>query len=752
VGLRDRPATGIRALYVSPLKALCNDVYRTIRLTLRGIRRYLPESARRLRIVLRTGDATVEERRCLLTDPPDMLLTTPESLAVLLSQPAFIERITSLRYILVDEVHAFAESKRGADLSLSLERLTAFAQTTPQRIGLSATCTPLADAARFLVGVSRPCTIAHVPDTAPLHMSVELLEADGFFFSRLLDRLRVELSAHRSTLIFANTRRMAERLAFALRRRYPEWDEAIAVHHSALARDRRRAVERQFKRGWLRAVVSSTSLELGIDVGPVEYVVLVHPPGGVVRLLQRVGRGGHAPGGPRRGLILTAGPGALFEAVATVASGKSSQCERLRLPVHPLDVLCQHLLGMAAVQPWTADEAYALVRKAACYKNLPRRDFDDCLDYLAGRTRDGNVWFPVRLAAGSATLTWTVRDAKTVHGLRRSIGSILTEETRRVVVGEEIANRKLQIANCQLVGEVDAMFGDQLQPGDRFLLDGRCLELRRQVRQTLLVEEVFGRPPAPHWSGNGWALSSELAERLFLLRAQMAETLRDNPATFGQILLHDYGLPPAAVAQLAEYFEQQEALSEVPDGSSLLIETVRRDHGWEYYGHTPLNRSENDALMRVAVLRLMRRHGRRALSLVTDLGFLLVLLGKEDVTAEHWRTLLSAEEFETDLSLALDGSDILREQFRCVAQTGLLVPRNPRRQWVANRLCVVDSDFVLMRQARRELCHADAARDFVERLPRMRVRCRRLAELSPFAMSWGRTQPGMSGNEIAACG
>src|SRR5262249_30175272 len=296
-----------------------------------------------------------------------------------------------------DEVHAFAENKRGADLSLSLERLTVLAETRPQRIGLSATCTPLADAARFLAGVSRPCTIAHVPDTAPLHLGVELLEEDGTFFCRLLDRLSQELSAYRSTLIFTNTRRLAERVAFALRRRHPEWDKEIAVHHSALARERRRVIERQFKRGRLRAVVSSTSLELGIDVGPVDNVVLVHPPGGVVRLLQRVGRGGHAPGRPRRGLILAAGAGALFEAAVTAASGRSSQCERLRLPEHPLDVLCQHLLGMAAVQPWTADEAYALVRRAACYENLPRGDFDDCLRYLAGRSRNGDAWLPVRL-------------------------------------------------------------------------------------------------------------------------------------------------------------------------------------------------------------------------------------------------------------------------------------------------------------------------------------------------------------------
>src|SRR5262249_54409940 len=188
-----------------------------------------------------------------------------------------------------------------------------------QRVGLSATCSPLSEAARFLVGMGRPCVVAGAADALPLHLTVEPLPEGPRFLSALTERLQPELTANRSTLIFANTRALAERLSWALRGKFPQWHDRIAVHHSSLAADRRREVERDFKDGWLRAVVSSTSLELGIDVGSVDGVVLVHPPGGVVRLLQRVGRAGHAPGRPRRGLVLTATAAELLEAAVTGA-------------------------------------------------------------------------------------------------------------------------------------------------------------------------------------------------------------------------------------------------------------------------------------------------------------------------------------------------------------------------------------------------------------------------------------------------
>ena len=238
--LTERPATALRCLYVSPLKALGTDARRNLRLHLRSLRAFLPAGSETIRFGLRTGDTPAHRRRRLLEKPPHILLTTPESLAILLTSPCAASLFARLETVVIDEVHAVAGDKRGADLALSLERLSDLAARNLQRIGLSATCMPVEEAARFLVGTSRLCTIAWVPDAAPLHLDVELLEEDGTFFSRLVHRLNPELAANRGTLIFTNTRHLAERLAWALRRRYPAWDQEIAVHHSALAAARRR--------------------------------------------------------------------------------------------------------------------------------------------------------------------------------------------------------------------------------------------------------------------------------------------------------------------------------------------------------------------------------------------------------------------------------------------------------------------------------------------------------------------------------
>ena len=209
------------------------------------------------------------------------------------------------------------------------------------------------------------------------------------------------MRSQRSTLVFTNTRSLAERLAWALRRAMPDWDALIAVHHSALAPSRRSDVEQRFKQGHLRVVVSSTSLELGIDIGAIDLVVLIHPPGDVVRLLQRVGRAGHGPGRISQGLVLTATPAELLEAAVTAASGLADQCEPLVLPWCPLDVLCQQLAGLAMAGEWSADDAYALIRRSAPFADLSRRDFDDCLAYLFGLDAAGQAWLPARLAGNA---------------------------------------------------------------------------------------------------------------------------------------------------------------------------------------------------------------------------------------------------------------------------------------------------------------------------------------------------------------
>jgi len=729
--------SSIACLYVAPLKALISDARKNLRGVVRDLR--LP-----VRIMQRTGDTPARLRAHLQQQPPAILLTTPESLALLLTHGSASDLFTELRWVVVDEVHALATSKRGADLALSLERLEALARCAPQRIGLSATCAPLSTAAAYVAGVGRACAIAAVPDQAPWELAIEpVADDDGpGFVGRVIDRIEPDLQAQRTTLIFTNTRSLAERLTWGLRRRLPAWAEEIAVHHSALSGPRRRRVERWLKQGRLRVAVSSTSLELGIDIGTVDQVILVHPPGGAVRLCQRVGRSGHGPNRRRRGLVLTASPAELLEAAVTAAAGRTAQFEPLAVPEHPRDVLCQHLLGMAAQRPFTAEEAYALVCRAYPYRELPRRDFDDCLAYLAGVAADGSSWLPARLARDGDH--WNLDDERTLRLLRRNLGTILAEETKPVCL-EAAAGEPLT------VGQLDEPFADRLQPGDRFLLDGRCLEVQQQEGGSVVVKQAAGWSPAPQWAGAGWPIARSLALRLYLLRTRAAEALREGPAALAALLADDYDLGPAAVGALCDFLQRQEAVSEVPEPGRCLIEVVP---GWgdaDYYVHTPLHRAGNDALARLAVLRLVRNCGRSAASVVADLGVVLTV-GGNDLSAADWQRLLAVEGMDADLAQAVAGSWSLRERFRCVALTALMLLRQPLggrrrvggRDWPERRLFEkvrdADPDFVLLRQARQEMysevLDADAARQFLTELATQPIHLRHLAGPSPIAEHW----------------
>jgi Lhr-like helicase len=283
------------------------------------------------------------------------------------------------------------------------------------------------------------------------------------------------------------------------------------------------------------------------------------------------------------------------------------------------------------------------------------------------------------------------------------------------------------------------------------LLYGRCLEFRRTEERALVVEEVAGYPRAPRWGGEVWPLSTELARRLYVLRYQAAEALRDGPGALTDLLREGYYLGDRAAACLLAHFQRQECVSEVPEPAACLVEVVPAEVGLSYYVHTPLNRAGNDALARVAVLRLARDWAWAASSVVADLGFVLFLPRDRELSAEEWRSLLGSEQFEADLTESLAGSVVLRERFRRVAQTGLMLLRNPLgrrrvggRTWAERRLfeqvCTADPEFVLLRQARREVraecCDGEAAGAFAAQLPSRSLRCRRLACPSPFAESW----------------
>jgi len=771
--------SGIRCVYIAPLKALVNDALKNLRKHLQEIEKHQPV-IRIPSLAQRTGDSSTKDRRDLRSKPADILLSTPESLAILLSQPMSKQMFAQLRWVVVDEIHSLASNKRGADLSLSIERLSNIANQPIQRIGLSATCTPMDEAARFLVGADRPCTIASVSDSSPLRVQIESLfkqtvpfilpdtngDSPSDFLGTLVERLRVELEAHCSTLIFTNARGLAERLAWRMRKRNPDWDTRIAVHHSALAKERRRDIEERLKRGELRAVVSCTSLELGIDIGSIENVVLVHPPGDVTRFLQRVGRSGHRPGRPRRGLILAANAAELLEAAATGACGQLAQYEPLKLLLHPLDVLCQHLVGMASSAAWKPDAAFDVIRRAFPYASLSRADFDDCLCYLSGKRRNGEDWLPPRLRWEAGA--FTICNEFTVRLLRRNLGTIIGEELRsvRVLKGNEPEAPARESkspspalrAQTREIGRLDDQYADGLQPGDRFLLDGRCLEYRRTEGWDVLVNEVLGRPVTPRWYGTGWPISAELARHLYLLRTRAGEALRDSGDALISLLSDEYRLNKQSIAMLVEYFRLQECLSEIPDAATCLIEAVPTEEGTDYYLHTPLHQPGNQALAQVIVRRLVAWRGLQASSVVANLGLVVSVPAGTQLSPADWRELQAAADFEIDFEEALLQSEMLRERFQRVATTGLMLLRQPlggRRRvggydWGRRRLYdqvqIGEPEFVLLRQAMQEVqaecCDIQSALSYLRDMPSMTIRCRQLSQPSPFAQNWTQINPG----------
>jgi ATP-dependent helicase Lhr and Lhr-like helicase len=408
---------------------------------------------------------------------------------------------------------------------------------------------------------------------------------------------------------------------------------------------------------------------------------------------------------------------------------------------------------------WTAADAFALIRRAAPYRNLAWSEYQDCLDYLSGRRRDGTPWLPARLRWQGES--FTIADERTARLLRRNLGSILTEDACAVRLRAPIEDDE---SRTHALGEVDLAYAERLQPGDRFVLDGRCLEVKKRSSDALEVAEVFGRPLVPRWLGNGVPMPAELARRIFLFRLQAAETLRDGDAALHALLRDDFHLSEPAAAAILRYLQQQETVSEIPPLDALLIECVPMQSCVEYFVHTPLPRSANEALVRVVLSRWQAARKLQANALAANLGFYVIAHAAEPLPLDAWRAGLHVAGFAEQLRASLADSDLMRLHFANVAQTGLMVMRNPAghkrkvggKDWAARRLFdhIRDSaaDFVLLRQAEREViggaCDLSAALEFALALRTMPIRVRRLAEPSPLGESLLRV--GFQGTALTA--
>ena len=815
----------IHCIYVSPLRALGYDLEKNLQEPLREIFGEKPP----IRVELRTGDTTGSQRARQFTKPPHILLTTPESLCVLLSQEKWLPLLATVRWLIIDEIHALAENKRGAHLALSVERLAALtatpgstrvprvgevvptSRTSPdaasssrvdpesdpagsafrrdaetntrdacpprnlQRIGLSATISPLPEVAQFLAGNHGQCEIVDVATSKRIELRVHTplrknpYPEAGYTGERLVRELGALIKKHKTTLVFSNTRSGAEATTYWLREKFPELADVIECHHASLERDMRREVEDRLKRGELRAVVCSTSLEMGIDIGSIELVVMMSTPKGVSKALQRAGRAGHNIHAVSRGILMATNVSDLVESCATVLLARTRHLDDVRVPHAPLDVLAQHLVSMGCTSRWSRADALALVRRAYPFRDLAAEEFADVLDYLAGggeslRRQYTEVFGKIELDdAGFQT-----REGKVRREFLQNVGTIASVGSVRVRL------------KTRTLGSVEESFIRQLKIGDVFVLGGRPLRLEKITQMDAWVARADGAlPTVPRWNASKMPLSNRVCAEITAFRTELRALLSPeekgvhekhertrnrnplscpfvpfvDPAPWIATRL-DCGKANAEI--IARVHLVQHTLSEIPTADALLveefIETVKdRPIARHYFFHSVIGRAANDALARVVTARLSKLRGGNAVATPHDYGFVLSVGPQQHFTEEELPALLRIESFETELDAALAQSEMLQYHFRNAAQTGLMVYRNffdqqksvRKLAWSSEVIFRVlqqhEPDHVLLREARRETYHTfldlEGALAFLAKQRTLPVRLRRVERVPPLSFA-----------------
>lgn len=666
--------SGIHAVYVSPLRALTYDIQKNLLGPLRGMG--LEET---IQVGMRTGDTTATERARQKRKPPHILLTTPESLAILLPQASWAEALREVRFVIVDELHSLAENKRGAHLALSLERLEQ-PERPLIRIGLSATASPLPLLAQMLTGTDRPCEI--VEARMARRRRVEVLSPvrknpyppTGFTAQRVLQDIAAIVERNRSVIIFCNMRSSTESITYRLKNALPDLAEKIEAHHASLDRDVRLEVEDRLKNGDLRAVVCSTSLEMGIDIGSVDCVVMISTPKGISRALQRIGRSGHSIDAESHGILVATNVNDLMECIVCAEMTRAVRLDDVRLLEKPLDVLAQHVVGMAMEGGWTRPQMLAAVRRAVAFRDLTEAEFDRLLRYLEGGGRSlekqyrdnfGKViWLEDTLA---------VPNKKVEREYLANVGTIHTEGMVNVILGK----RRL--------GQVEESFMKRLKTGDIFVLAGRMVRLVETGVAEAYVEDAKGRlPTVPSWNANKMPLTSGLAREVARFRTELAERIEtETREELTDWLVERFEISTSNAQAILEHADNQLRVSRIPTDRTLLIERFVDDsqEGEEadlvqFFFHSLIGRSANDALSRIMAYRVKKAVGGNAMVTIDDYGFLLTLKSFQDLGLEEWRTLFEYGEPEADLHAALQDSELVKWNFRGVAQTGLMIPRS----------------------------------------------------------------------------
>ncbi|MBM4485715.1 ATP-dependent helicase [Rhodococcus hoagii] len=778
-----------KVLYISPLKALGVDVERNLRAPLVGI----TQTAKRLgfeppeiRVGVRSGDTPTGERRKMIKTPPDILITTPESLFLMLTSSAR-ETLTGVETVIVDEVHAVAGTKRGAHLALSLERLDMLRDKPVQRIGLSATVRPHEEVGRFLAG-SAPIRIVAPPAAKTFDLTVRVPVEDmtelgiaepdpesmsptpqaGSIWPHVEEQIVDLILDHRSSIVFANSRRLAEKLTARLNEIYAERlggavekqgrppaqlgaptevnygaDPLLArAHHGSVSKDQRAIIEDDLKSGRLRCVVATSSLELGIDMGAVDLVVQVEAPPSVASGLQRVGRAGHQVGEISRGVLFPKHRTDLIHCAVTVERMTNGKIEALEIPANPLDILAQQTVAATALEPLDVEQWYDVVRRSGSFATLPRSAYESTLDLLAGRYPSDEF------AELRPRLVWD-RDGGTLTGRPGS-------QRLAVTSGGAIPDRGLfavyMVGERQSrVGELDEEMVYESRVGDVFALGATSWRIEEITYDRVLVSPAYGLPGRlPFWHGDGLGRPAELGEALGGFLRELSSSTPDEVAA----RLVAAGLDTNATTNLAALIEdQQQATGRVPTDRTLVVERFRDELGdWRLVLHSPYGLRVHAPWALAIGARLRERFGVDAAPTASDDGIIVRLPDTDDTPPGAELFAFERDEIEDIVTDEVGGSALFASRFRECAARALLLPRRTpgkraplwqQRQRSAQLLDVARKfpTFPILLETVRE-CLQDvydlpALRDLFGRIARRQIRMVEVetATPSPFASS-----------------
>ncbi len=703
----------IHCIYVSPLKALNADIEHNLLEPLKEIEA-IAGKAFNIRVAVRTGDTTTSEKTKMLKNPPHILITTPESLAIVLASIKFRDHMKDVQWCIIDEIHSLAENKRGVHMSLSMERLQHMSLGMT-RIGLSATVAPLDDVAQFLAGTERDCMVVDVQYLKQLDLKVmspvpDLINTThGDLHHAMYSLIDKLVQEHKTTLIFTNTRAATERVVHFLKEKFPKNynDTNIGAHHGSLSKEHRSELESNLRKGKLQCVVCSTSLELGIDIGYIDLVILLGSPKSVARALQRIGRSGHQLHATTKGRIIVMDRDDLVECSVLLKSALEKKIDRIHIPDNCLDVLVQHVHGMALEEKILASDMYAIIKQSYCYRNLTQKDFNEIVDYLAGKfvsLEDRNVYAKIWHDEATGMIGKRGRMSRVIH--MSNIGTIPDQSGVIVKEGEK------------KIGMIDEGFLERLKPRDIFVLGGNTYRFKFSRGMVAQVDRCYESPPTvPSWVSEMLPLSFDLAMEIGKFRRLMAEKF-EGKKTKEEIIafIKEYlYVDENATLAIHEYFkEQYDYVAEIPTDQRILIEHTEDEEGRKYIVfHTLYGRRVNDCLSRAIAFAIARLQHRDVEMGISDNGFYLVSHGKfQPVQALK---VLKPAELRKVMNLALDQTEVLRRRFRHCANRALMILRTYMghtkrvgRQQVSSMILMsavkrISPDFCILREARREV-------------------------------------------------